>query len=551
MVIKDEARARSMFVVVCGGVMSGIGKGVVTASIARILRDVLEMRISVIKIDPYLNASASHLSPYEHGEVFVTADGAEVDLDAGTYERFLDTEMHAHNFISSGRVYHNVTQRERSGQDPAYLGRTIQIVPHVRDEIIHLIDDAMKKDAAAEGGVAIIELGGTVGDMEALPFLEALRLLQQRRRGLVVLVTHVPQSGGGGGGGGEHKTRPSQQAIRELRSHGITPNLVICRCGNSELAESPLRKLNNALGDGGGGGGGGGVFSCRDVEHVEQIPMLLVEQGMLVQLTEVFRRDAYVRSESLNRLAWIPPSASSSRRRLPITIALVGKYTGEPETYQSVAAALAHATSALDMPATSVRLRYVNADTLDSADRVAAELRDVAGVLLPGGFGARSVENMILVAAHCRRTRLPFLGLCLGFQVATIEYWRNARGQADVNSAEFDPGARHAFRRMERMRTGDRVVRLRPGSAVAAAYGFDDEAGDGGGGHSITERFRHRYVLSSEFMTDDAEMSIQEDVLERTGGGFYVGVQFHPEFRSRATRPAPLFVAFLLRVASR
>lgn len=519
---------------VTGGVVSSLGKGITAASLGRLLKN-RGLKVSVVKLDPYINVDPGTMSPYQHGEVFVTDDGAETDLDLGHYERFIDEDLTQHNNITTGKIYESVLAKERRGD---YLGCTVQVIPHITNEIkdrILLVGENGNYD------VVIVEIGGTVGDIESLPFLEAIRQLKSdlgRDRTVYIHVTLVPYIKAAG----ELKTKPTQHSVKELRSLGIQPDIIICR-SERPLSEALKEKIalfcdteKRAV-----------IENC-DVKLIYEVPLLLREEGLDTITCERFGLDC----AEPDMTDWAEMVSRMMSPKHSVTIALVGKYVQLQDAYMSVSESLRHAGAANGC---RVDIKWVQADELDSSC-VESVLRSVDGVLVPGGFDYRGVEGKIAAVNYARTRRVPFLGLCLGMHCAVIEFARNVCDMPDANSAEFNPRSRHLVIDLlpeqktvadygGTMRLGSYPCRLVPGTLAAQAYGTLE----------ISERHRHRYELNNEFRDKLSEKGMVMsgfspdgrlvEIVELKDHPWFVATQFHPEFRSRPNRPHPLFTAFV------
>ncbi len=517
------------FVFVTGGVMSGLGKGITAASTGRLLANA-GFDVTAVKVDPYLNVDAGTMNPYEHGEVYVLKDGGEVDLDLGNYERFLGTDMTFDHNVTTGKTYQHVIERERAGD---YLGKTVQIIPHVTDDIKRRI-----REAAEGSDVCLVEIGGTVGDIESMPFLEALRQFASEEDPEDVLFAHVtlvPYSKNG-----EQKTKPTQHSVKELRSIGLQPDVLVGRC-EDRLAPDVKEKIAlfcDVSTD--------AVFSNPDVEDIYHVPLMVEDEGL----------DEYV-MERLGIADEALPKAERSTewrdlvtrdRHEGIDVALVGKYALE-DAYMSIHEALKHAGIHTE---TEVNVLWVDAD--ETTDRHEQRLASADAVVVPGGFGSRGTEGKIEAVRYARENDVPFLGLCLGFQMAVVEHARNVLGMANAHSAELDPETPYAVIDLlpeqyetedmgGTMRLGAHETDIEPGTLAAAVYGSD----------SCTERHRHRYEVNPEYIdeleTEGLVFSGRADnrmeILEREDHPFFFGTQAHPEFRSRPDRASPPFVSFV------
>ena len=523
---------------VTGGVVSGLGKGISAASLGRLLKQ-RGLKVAAQKLDPYMNVDPGTMSPYQHGEVFVTQDGAETDLDLGHYERFIDEDLNKLSNLTSGRVYWNVLHKERAGE---YLGRTVQIIPHVTDEIKAFIRGLGEYTGA---DVVITEVGGTIGDIESQPFLEAIReiALEEGRENCmflhVVLVPYLRCSG-------EHKTKPAQHSVRELQSAGIMPDVIIARC-DEPLEADIVRKLAAFCNV-----GPGCVIENRTLGSLYDVPLMLHDAG----LDALACRRLGLAGHEPDLGEWRAMCARIASLRRRVTIAMVGKYVELHDAYLSVAEALRHGGFA---NGAQVDIRWVDADGL-TPENAADQLSGADGVLVPGGFGARGVEGMVCAAQYARERAVPFFGICLGMQVAVIEAARHLAALPDANSREFAPegGAcvidlmpdqRGNLPKGGTMRLGAYACCVAPGTRLAEAYGAPGE---------IFERHRHRYEVNNAYrgalqaagvvfsgLSPDGRLV---EAMELPGHPFYIGVQYHPEFKSRPNRAHPLFSA-LVRAA--
>ena len=537
------------YVIVSGGVLSGLGKGVTASSIGMLLKS-LGYRVTAIKIDPYLNSDAGTMSPFEHGEVFVLDDGGEVDLDLGNYERFLDITLTRDNNLTTGKVYANVIEGERRGD---YLGKTVQVVPHITNEI----QDWMGRVASIpvdgngdEPDVCIVELGGTVGDIESAPFVEALRQFQFRvgkENFVLVHVSLVPVVGVVG----EQKTKPTQHTVKELRAAGLTPDFLVCR-SEEPLEQATKDKLALFCHV-----SPSHILSAHDVSNLYRVPLLLEEQNVTTMVAEKLGLEMTDNRPQLD--AWREMADHVDSLEHDVTIAMVGKYTGLTDSYLSVIKALQH--SAFKVGA-KMNISWVDATGLEPESESKdpelyakswQELKVADGVLVPGGFGNRGIEGMILAAQYARENEVPYLGVCLGLQVAVIEFTRNVLGRTGANSTEFDEDTPHpAVIFMPEgsrthmggtMRLGSRQTNIQTEDCAALRL-YD-------GATEIHERHRHRYEVNPDMISDlekaglnfvgkDTEAQRME-IIELTGHPFFFGTQYHPEFKSRPNRPSPPF----------
>jgi CTP synthase len=521
------------YIFVTGGVVSSLGKGIAAASLGRLLVE-RGLRVTMLKFDPYINVDPGTMSPFQHGEVFVTDDGAETDLDLGHYERFIDRSLSQSNNITTGRIYQNVITKERRGE---YLGSTVQVIPHITDEI----KSSMRR-VAPENDVVIVEIGGTVGDIESLPFLEAIRQFRHeigRENAVFIHLTLVPYISAAG----EVKTKPTQHSVRELMEIGIQPDMLICRT-ERPLSEDVKRKIalfcNVEFGS---------VIESRDVPSIYEIPLSFHEQGLDDRVVERLglggrRADLAPWREMVSRIY-----APHGRVR----IAVVGKYTELVDSYKSVQESLIHGGIAND---TGVDITWISSDLFTSAERTAELLEDVDGLLIPGGFGVRGIDGMVTAVRYAREKGIPFFGICLGMQVASIEFARNRCGLEDSHSSEFSPecgnpvislmeSQQHVTDMGGTMRLGAYPARLKAGSLVAHMYGASD----------VSERHRHRYEFSNAYREVFERNGVRFSGLSPDGSlvemieipdhPWFVGCQFHPELRSRPTRPHPLFAGFI------
>ncbi|MEL0182199.1 MAG: CTP synthase (glutamine hydrolyzing) [Candidatus Poseidoniales archaeon] len=537
------------YVVVSGGVLSGLGKGVTASSIGVLLK-AAGLRVTSIKIDPYLNSDAGTMSPFEHGEVFVLDDGGEVDLDLGNYERFLDINLSKDNNLTTGKIYAKVIEAERRGD---YLGKTVQVIPHITDAVQDWIEDVAARPADGSGenpDACIIELGGTVGDIESSPYVEALRQFQfrvGRENVTFVHVSLVPVMGPVG----EQKTKPTQHTVKELRGLGITPDILVCR-SSAPLNEETRNKLAafcHVKPE--------AVMSTHDVPNIYHVPLMLQEQG----LCDILGVDC---SATGMLDEWKAMAYHLDTLTEEVHIAMVGKYTDLSDAYLSVIKSLQHAAMAVDR---KLVIDWIEASHLedgwDTDEHTTAwkALRDADGVLVPGGFGDRGVEGKIKAAHYARTEDVPYLGICLGLQIATIEFCRNVLGMKGANSTEFEDNPEHAavvfMPEISKthlggtMRLGSRpTLWQHDGSTIRALYGPGD---------AVDERHRHRYEVNPDLIERIEEAGLvfvgkdesgqRCEIFELNGHPYYVGVQFHPEFKSRPGKPSPPFLG-LLKAAS-
>ncbi|MCH9055753.1 CTP synthase [Parathermosynechococcus lividus] len=528
------------YVFVTGGVVSSIGKGIVAASLGRLLKS-RQYSVSILKLDPYINVDPGTMSPFQHGEVFVTDDGAETDLDLGHYERFTDTPMSRLNSVTTGSIYQAVINKERRGD---YMGGTVQVIPHITNEIKERIL-RVAKDKNPD--VVIIEIGGTVGDIESLPFLEAIRQFRTevgRHHVLFMHVTLVPWIPSAG----EMKTKPTQHSVKELRSIGIQPDILICRCDRPLVPgiKEKLSQFCDVPVD--------AVIPSADAKSIYEVPLLLEREGLATQVLRLLNLEQ--RSPDLSQ--WQALVERLYRPQVPIEVAIVGKYVRLSDAYLSVVEALRHSAIALDQ---ELHIRWVNSEEI-AENGAAAYLENVAAVVVPGGFGIRGVEGKIAAIQYAREQNIPFLGLCLGMQCAVIEWARHIAGLENANSAEFDPNTAHPVIHLlpeqqdivdlgGTMRLGLYACRLAAHSLAEQLYGET----------VIYERHRHRYEFNNAYRSLFLETGYVisgtspdgrlVEIIEYPAHPFFIAVQFHPEFRSRPNQPHPLFYGLLAAATKR
>jgi CTP synthase len=524
------------YVFVTGGVTSSLGKGITAASIGRLLKS-RGLSVSILKLDPYINVDPGTMSPYQHGEVFVTDDGAETDLDLGHYERFIDENLTQSSNVTTGRIYQAVIAKERRGD---YLGGTVQVIPHITNEIKERIA-RVARDGRSD--VVIVEVGGTVGDIESLPFLEAIRQMRKdvgRGNVLYVHVTLLPALAATG----ELKTKPTQHSVKELRGIGIQPDVIILR--SDHPVDDDLRDKIALFCD----VSRDAVIPATTADTIYEVPLMFEDYGLGDLVVDSLGLTDAAHPADLS--AWTALVGRIKRPKPELPIALVGKYIELPDAYLSVTEALRHAGWAEDR---SIAIRWIDSEHL-TPDGVERALDGVAGVVVPGGFGHRGIEGKVLAARYARERRVPYLGLCLGLQCGVIEFARDVVGQRDANSTEFDlftnapvidlmPDQRDVEDKGGSMRLGLYPARLTPGSQAAAAYGTE----------VIYERHRHRFEVNNQYRTalEDAGMLVSGqspdgrlvEIVELPGHPWFVASQFHPEFKSRPDRPHPLFLGFV------
>ena len=522
------------YIFVTGGVVSGLGKVVTAASLGRLLK-ARGLKVTAQKLDPYINVDPGTMSPYQHGEVYVTEDGAETDLDLGHYERFIDEDLTRFSNLTSGKVYWNVLNKERRGE---YLGSTVQVIPHITNEIKEFV---YRAGSETDSDIVITEIGGTICDIESQPFLEAARqisLEQAPNDTLFIHVTLVPYLQGSH----EHKSKPTQHSVKELQGMGIKPDIIVLRC-NEPLEESIFRKISmfcNVKED--------CVIENRTLDSLYEAPLMLEESGF----SKVVCRELQIDAPEPDLAEWKAMAAGIRERNREVTIALVGKYVQLHDAYLSVAEALAHAGFA---QGAHVRIKWLDSEEMDEGN-YEEELTDAAGIIVPGGFGDRGIGGMILSAEYARTRKIPYFGLCLGMQIAVIEFARHVAGIPDACSGEFhDPSAHKVIDFMPgqsdsvdkggTLRLGSYPCHIMPGTLMERCYGTTD----------IRERHRHRYEFNNDYreILSDAGLVISGispdgelvETVELKDHPFYLGVQYHPEFKSRPNRPHPLFREFV------
>ena len=538
------------YIFVTGGVVSGLGKGITAASLGRLLKS-RGLKVAAQKLDPYINVDPGTMSPYQHGEVYVTEDGAETDLDLGHYERFIDEDLNKFSNLTTGKVYSNVIQRERQG---GYLGSTVQTIPHITDEIKHFIYAVGKR---TDADVVITEIGGTIGDIESQPFIEAIRqvgLEVGRENALYIHVTLVPYLKASG----EHKSKPTQHSVKELQGMGISPNIIVLRVDEKIEDASVFSKIAhfcNVKED--------CVIENLTLPNLYEAPLMLEEAS----LSGIACRELHIDAPQPDLTEWRALVERIHHQSKVVRIGLVGKYVQLHDAYLSVAEALRHAGYALDA---RVEIEWIDSEALTeenyeeilsgaSSEACGPQGRArgaIDGIIVPGGFGSRGIEGMILTAKYARENRVPYLGICLGMQIAVIEFARHVAGLERANSHEFDELSPHQVihympdqsddvDKGGTLRLGRYPCILKEGTAIADCYGALE----------ISERHRHRYEFNNEYrdallgagltlsgLSPDGRLV---ETVEIPGEAFFIGVQFHPEFKSRPNKPHPLFLGFI------
>jgi CTP synthase len=525
------------YIFVTGGVVSSLGKGLAAASIGCLLES-RGLKVNIMKFDPYLNVDPGTMSPFQHGEVFVTDDGAETDLDLGHYERFTHSRLLRDNNWTTGRIYEQIITKERRGD---YLGKTVQVIPHVTNEI----KAAMKK-VAQDVDIAIVEIGGTVGDIESLPFLEAIRQMRQemgRDNTLFVHVTLVPWIGAAG----ELKTKPTQHSVKELLSIGIQPDILLCRTDRflSKELKGKIALFCNVEDE--------AVITAKDVASIYEVPLVFAHEGVDALVLRYLRVDA--KEPNLKR--WEELVHRIYNPKDEVHIGIVGKYVEYEDSYKSLKEALVHGATAQNL---KLNVTWVEAEGLESKDKdnrdYEIQLEGFDGILVPGGFGKRGIEGMLNAIRYAREKKIPYFGICLGMQTACIEYARNVCGLDQADSSEFNPATPHRviyklreLRGIDElggtMRLGAWACKLEPNSHAAEAYGTTE----------ISERHRHRYEFNREYeailtgagmrLTGSTPDGTYVEIVEIPDHPYFLGCQFHPEFKSKPLEPHPLFSSFI------
>ena len=523
------------YIFVTGGVVSGLGKGITAASLGRLLK-ARGLKVAAQKLDPYINVDPGTMSPYQHGEVYVTEDGAETDLDLGHYERFIDEDLNKYSNLTTGKVYSNVISRERQG---GYLGSTVQTIPHITDEIKRFIYSVGKK---TDADVVITEIGGTIGDIESQPFIDAIRQVGRevgKDNSLYIHVTLVPYLKASG----EHKSKPTQHSVKELQGMGIAPDIIVLRTDEKITDESIFRKVANFC----------NVAPDCVIENLT-LPILYEAPLMLEEanLSGIVCRTLHIDAPAPDLTEWSAMVDRVRHQNKRVTIGLVGKYVQLHDAYLSVAEALRHAGYALDA---RVNIEWIDSEAI-TEETCEELLSGLDGIIVPGGFGSRGIEGMILTAKYARLHHVPYFGICLGMQIAVIEYARHALGLQKANSHEFDectpdpvidfmPGQSDEIDKGGTLRLGSYPCCVVPDTTMARCYGKD----------RIDERHRHRYEFNNLYRErlEAAGLTLSGispngrlvEAVELSDEDFYLGVQFHPEFKSRPNRPHPLFMGFV------
>ncbi len=522
------------YIFVTGGVVSGLGKGITAASLGRLLK-ARGLKVAAQKLDPYINVDPGTMSPYQHGEVYVTEDGAETDLDLGHYERFIDENLNRFSNLTTGKVYWNVLNKERRGE---YLGSTVQVIPHITNEIKEFV---YRVGRQTDADVVITEIGGTIGDIESQPFLEAVRQISLeagRENSLFIHVTLVPFLSGSD----EHKSKPTQHSVKELQGMGINPNIIVLRC-DEPLEDSIFKKISlfcNVKPD--------CVIENITLPFLYEAPLMLEK----ADFSSVVCRELGIDAPAPDLAEWTEMVERIKNRDDHVKIGLVGKYVQLHDAYLSVAEAMRHAGYTLN---THIDIEWIDSETLTN-DNYTSVLGGLDGIIVPGGFGGRGIDGMILAAKFARETDIPYFGICLGMQIAVIEYTRNVCGIPDANSGEFDelgkhkvidfmPGQSNDIDKGGTLRLGAYPCVIKEGTTMERCYNSDN----------ISERHRHRYEFNNDYreiltsngltlsgLSPDGRLV---ETVEITDRDFYVGVQYHPEFKSRPNKAHPLFKGFI------
>lgn len=522
------------YIFVTGGVVSGLGKGITAASLGRLLKS-RGLKVAAQKLDPYINVDPGTMSPYQHGEVFVTEDGAETDLDLGHYERFIDENLNKFSNLTTGKVYWNVLNKERKGE---YLGSTVQVIPHITDEIKRFVYSVGKKTNA---DVIITEIGGTIGDIESTPFIEAARQISLevgRENSLFIHVTLVPYLRGSE----EHKTKPTQHSVKELQGLGVNPNIIILRCDEplEDIIYDKIAMFCNVKKD--------CVIPNMTLPTLYEAPLMLEEN----HFSEVVCRELGIKANEPDLKEWSSLVNRIKNLKYTTNIGLVGKYIELHDAYLSVSEALRHAGYEYD---TNIEIHWINSQEI-TRENVAEKLKGIDGILVPGGFGDRGIEGMIETARYARENNVPYLGICLGMQIAVIEFARNVCGFKDAHSGEFNPNSAHKVidflpdqsdevNKGGTLRLGSYPCIVKDNSRLFECYKEKE----------IHERHRHRYEFNNDYrkLFEEKGMVIGgtspndyiAETIEYPNLKFFIGVQFHPEFKSRPNKPHPLFLGLV------
>ena len=528
------------YIFVTGGVVSGLGKGITAASLGRLLK-ARGLKVAAQKLDPYINVDPGTMSPYQHGEVYVTEDGAETDLDLGHYERFIDEDLNKYSNLTTGKVYWNVLNKERRGE---FLGSTVQVIPHITNEIKDFVYRVGKQ---TDADVVITEIGGTIGDIESQPFLEAVRQISLevgRENSLFIHVTLVPFLRGSD----EHKSKPTQHSVKELQGMGINPNIIVLRC-DEPLEDAIFKKISmfcNVKPD--------CVLENITLPYLYEAPLMLEAENF----SSVVCRELNIDAPAPDLTEWREMVRRIKAREKEVHIGLVGKYVQLHDAYLSVAEAMRHAGYALN---THIRIHWIDSEQL-TRENYQESLAGLDGIIVPGGFGSRGIDGMLLAARYARENDVPYFGICLGMQIAVIEFARHAAGIADAHSGEFDelcrhkvidfmPGQSDDIDKGGTLRLGAYPCVIQPGTVMEACYGQRE----------ISERHRHRYEFNNDYrqaltaaglvlsgLSPDGRLV---ETVELPGRAFFVGVQYHPEFKSRPNKAHPLFRGFIAAALAR
>ncbi len=525
------------YIFVTGGVVSGLGKGITAASLGRLLKS-RGLKVAAQKLDPYINVDPGTMSPYQHGEVFVTEDGAETDLDLGHYERFIDEDLNKYSNLTTGKVYSNVIYKERRGE---YLGKTVQTIPHITDEIKKFIYRVGKK---TDADIVITEIGGTIGDIESQPFIEAIRQIGYeagKENALYIHVTLVPYLKASG----EHKTKPTQHSVKELQGLGIMPDIIVLRTDEPITDRTVFEKI-------------AGFCNVKDDCVIENVTLpILYEAPLMLEkagFSSIVCRELGIEAPEPQLYEWEKMVESIKNRSRSVKIGLVGKYVALHDAYLSVAEALRHAGYYHEA---KIDIEWIDSETV-TKENCKEKLSNIDGIIVPGGFGDRGIEGMIVAAGYARENKIPYFGICLGMQIAVIEFARNKAGINEATSGEFDPeskakvidfmpGQNDEIDKGGTLRLGSYPCEIKRGTTMERCYGK----------LSISERHRHRYEFNNEYrsileenglvlsgLSPDGRL-VETVELNDEGYDFFVGVQYHPEFKSRPNRPHPLFAGFI------